>query len=41
MPDQNLKLNSLSRYTKQSPNLVLQECEHCEVPAGCAGYSDP
>lgn len=32
-----LKLNSLSRYTKQSPKYVLEEHSHCEVPAGCGG----
>jgi hypothetical protein len=37
MPDQDLKLNSLSRYTKQSPRLVLEEHGSCEVPAGCGG----
>ncbi|MCW3050917.1 MAG: hypothetical protein JWN14_87 [Chthonomonadales bacterium] len=37
MPDKDLKLNSLSRYSKQSPNLILQEFGHCEVPAGCGG----
>lgn len=37
MTDRNLKLNGLSRYTKQSPRLVLEEYGHCEVPAGCGG----
>jgi hypothetical protein len=37
MPDHELKLNGLSRYTKQSPRLVLEEYSHCEVPAGCGG----
>ncbi|MCW3100743.1 MAG: hypothetical protein JWL77_6361 [Chthonomonadaceae bacterium] len=37
MSDKDLKLNSLSRYSKQSPNLILQEYGHCEVPAGCGG----
>lgn len=37
MPDRDLKLNSLSRYSKQSPRLVLEEYGHCEVPAGCGG----
>lgn len=36
MPD-DLKLNSLSRYSKQSSRLVLEEYSHCEVPAGCGG----
>jgi hypothetical protein len=35
--DKNLKLNSLDRYTKQSPRLILEEYSHCEVPAGCGG----
>ncbi len=37
MPDRDLKLNSLSRYSKKSPRLVLEEHSHCEVPAGCGG----
>jgi len=37
MPDRDLKLNSLSRFSKQSPRLVLEEYSHCEVPAGCGG----
>src|SRR5690242_13195269 len=37
MAKRDLKLNSLSRYTKESPNLVLEEHGHCEVPAGCGG----
>lgn len=36
MPDE-LKLNNLSRYSKQSPRLVLEEYSHCEIPAGCGG----
>jgi hypothetical protein len=36
MPD-DVKLNSLSRYSKQSPRLVLEEYSHCEIPAGCGG----
>ena len=32
-----LKLNSLSRFSKQSPRLHLEEHGHCEVPAGCGG----
>lgn len=32
-----LKLNSLARYSKTSPLLVLEEHGHCEVPAGCGG----
>ncbi|MFI5374087.1 MAG: hypothetical protein ACHQ8D_05610 [Candidatus Rokuibacteriota bacterium] len=37
MPDRDLKLNSLSRYAKASPRLVLEEHGHCEIPAGCGG----
>lgn len=37
MPDRDLKLNSLSRFSKKSPRLVLEEYSHCEVPAGCGG----
>jgi hypothetical protein len=37
MAKKDLKLNSLSRYAKQSPRLVLEEHGHCEVPAGCGG----
>jgi hypothetical protein len=37
MADRDLKLNSLSRYSKQSPSYVLEEHGHCEVPAGCGG----
>lgn len=36
MPD-NLKLNTLDRFTKQPGLLALQESSHCEVPAGCGG----
>ena len=32
-----LRLNSLDRFRKQSPRLVLEEHGHCEVPAGCGG----
>jgi hypothetical protein len=35
--DRELKLNSLSRYSKQSPLFILEEHGHCEVPAGCGG----
>jgi hypothetical protein len=35
--ERDLKLNSLDRYRKQSPRLVLEEHSHCEVPAGCGG----
>ena len=37
MADRELKLNSLSRYSKESPLLILEEHGHCEVPAGCGG----
>jgi hypothetical protein len=37
MPDRDLKLNSLSRYAKASPHLVLEEHGQCEIPAGCGG----
>jgi len=32
-----LRLNSIARYQKQSPEYVLEEHSHCEVPAGCGG----
>ncbi len=37
MPDRDLRLNSVSRYSKQSSRLVLEEHSHCEIPAGCGG----
>lgn len=37
MTDDPLILNSLDRYTKTSPRLILEERSHCEVPAGCGG----
>jgi hypothetical protein len=37
MADRDLNLNSLARYAKQSPDLVLEERSHCEIPAGCGG----
>lgn len=37
MPDKDLRLNSLSRYSKESPRLFLEEHSHCEIPAGCGG----
>lgn len=37
MAGRDLKLNSLSRYSKESPLLILEEHGHCEVPAGCGG----
>lgn len=33
----NLKLNSIDRYLKSSPNIHLEEYSSCEVPAGCGG----
>jgi hypothetical protein len=36
MAERDLKLNAI-RSVKQSPNLVLEEHSHCEVPAGCGG----
>lgn len=37
MADRDLKLNSLARYAKHSPDMVLEERGHCEIPAGCGG----
>ncbi len=37
MADRDLKLNGLSRYSKESPRLILEAHGHCEVPAGCGG----
>ncbi|RKS79870.1 hypothetical protein BZB76_1349 [Actinomadura pelletieri DSM 43383] len=37
MDERELKLNSLSRYSKSSAMYVLEEYGHCEVPAGCGG----
>jgi hypothetical protein len=37
MPEQNAKLNSLSRCLKRSDRLILEAQDHCEVPAGCGG----
>ena len=37
MPDKDLRLNSVSRYSKESSRLVLEEHSHCEIPAGCGG----
>lgn len=36
MAERDLKLNTI-RSVKQSPDLVLEEHSHCEVPAGCGG----
>jgi len=35
--DDDLKINTLHRFAKHSPRLVLHEYGHCEVPAGCGG----
>ncbi len=35
--DDDLKINTLHRFAKASPRLVLHEYSHCEVPAGCGG----
>ncbi len=37
MGPEDLRLNSLDRFTKTSPRFVLEEHSHCEVPAGCGG----
>lgn len=37
MDERELRLNSLSRYSKTSPLFVLEENGHCEIPAGCGG----
>jgi hypothetical protein len=37
MADNDLRLNSLARYSKQSSEYVLEVHSHCEVPAGCGG----
>ena len=37
MSDRDLRLNSLSRYSKESSRLVLEEHSSCEIPAGCGG----
>jgi hypothetical protein len=37
MTDPEIKLNSLTRFSKKSPRLVLEEYSSCEVPAGCGG----
>jgi hypothetical protein len=36
MPE-DLKLNSISRFSKASPRLHLEEHGSCEIPAGCGG----
>lgn len=37
MSGDDFKLNSLSRFSKKSPRLVLEQYDNCEVPAGCGG----
>ena len=37
MSDRDLRLNSVSRYAKESSRLILEEHGHCEIPAGCGG----
>ena len=32
-----MRLNSVSRYSKESSRLILEEHSHCEIPAGCGG----
>lgn len=32
-----MKINTISRFSKSSPNLILEIHAHCEVPAGCGG----
>jgi hypothetical protein len=34
---EDLRLNSLDRFTKRSPRFILEEHSHCEIPAGCGG----
>ncbi|MEO8702196.1 MAG: hypothetical protein ABI867_19285 [Kofleriaceae bacterium] len=35
--DDDLRINTLHRFAKHSPRLILHEYSHCEVPAGCGG----
>jgi len=35
--EEDLRINTLHRFEKRSPRLMLQEYSHCEVPAGCGG----
>ncbi len=37
MADDDLRINTLHRFAKHSPKLILQQYSHCEVPAGCGG----
>lgn len=34
-----LKLNTVHRFSKHSPHLVLEQHGSCEVPAGCGGVA--
>ncbi|HHO49363.1 MAG TPA: hypothetical protein ENK18_00465 [Deltaproteobacteria bacterium] len=34
---EDLRLNTLHRFSKHAQRLVLEEHSHCEVPAGCGG----
>ena len=35
--EEDLRLNTLNRFRKRSPKLLLEQYSHCEVPAGCGG----
>ena len=35
--DDDLRVNTLHRFAKHSPTLILHEYSSCEVPAGCGG----
>jgi hypothetical protein len=35
--DDDLRINTLHRFAKHSPRIILHEYSHCEVPAGCGG----
>lgn len=37
MDEDDLRLNTLNRFSKRSKKLALEEHGHCEVPAGCGG----
>lgn len=37
MSSGDLNLNSIDRFQKHSPRLILEQFSHCEVPAGCGG----
>lgn len=37
MAEDDLRINTLHRFAKRSPKLILHEYSHCEVPAGCGG----